>query len=1172
MSKLICQELMTSVYGVIEIKLGYLWHKVRTEFSSYIMMLFLSPCVYADPSQIPLSINPAGQPNILVILDNSNTMDEDSDGVAQGSNCPSSKSEIARAVIENMTSSYAGEINMGLMTYQLSSVSNMFIHNSEYDVSYNPANYSPLTTNSRASPLKSYRIQNPTGLLGVDYIYYNFNSPYYDAQNQGVGFCYSPTANAAASINYPNGFNNGENLLTGPWDSYRCFKKKIGSSDQLPIWQNLVSETTQGYSLFNYQNGFLPSPINIADGIVDFGKQQSWRFVGSAYYASTSPGHGYLQTPMAALTLAQSNAIGNLLACNVPQTTPATCIQNAQCTNMGIKNAGNTPTQGTLQTANDYFSGILNDPFQGYLMSTYPLPVSCGNNVVILVTDGLPDTDMNGNIVVDPIGVPTGTTATNAAAISASNLLNSGVKTYVVGFGSGIKAPPLNAIANAGGTVSSYFASDYPTLANALDSIFHVILSTPNSVTTLAASASNETQLNAGTLFYQAKYNAVDWSGQLFASNVNANTGTLTIPSLWEASSLLPIIGRHIYSYNPSMTSGGISFLWSNLTITQQTYLNTFAGFNDGKGADRLAWLSGDQSQEQLQGGVFRNRTNVLGDIVNSNSVYVGSKDYGYGVLLGAEGSSYNTYINSSAYINRTAMLYVGANDGMLHGFDASSNSTGGQELFAYVPNALYPKLSHLTSPNYVHEFYVDGLSGVGDVYDGSAWHTLLAGASGAGGKALFALDVTTPNNFSASQVLWEFTSIAPSLATDCSAWGATSANYDINDLGYTLGQPSVVRLQDGHWVILAANGYNSANGHAVLFILDAKSGCVIQKLDTFNADISGLATVNGLSSPIAIDTNNDLSVDTVYAGDLHGNFWKFDVSGSAGSYLIPNAPFFVACTTSGSCASANRQAITAKPNVGPAGGVGTDQNEVGWMIYFGTGQYFEPSDNMIGSNAQVQSLYGLWDQGTVITDRTLLQTQTITYEGLGTLACSSSNTCPTGTPTTTSQSIAVVSKNAVCYAQSSAGCTATSPLKKGWVLDLYYSSAQGERIVSAPLVSNGLVVFSTLIPSANPCAAGGTSNLIELGAFNGGQSSIAPFDINGDGVVNSQDQVLVNGVSQFVSGINLAIGIINTPTLMASTTVNYNYISGSMGAMAIVTGAGVGSSGAAKRSWHQLK
>ena len=100
MSKLICQELMTSVYGVIEIKLGYLWHKVRTEFSSYIMMLFLSPCVYADPSQIPLSINPAGQPNILVILDNSNTMDEDSDGVAQGSNCPSSKSEIARAVIK----------------------------------------------------------------------------------------------------------------------------------------------------------------------------------------------------------------------------------------------------------------------------------------------------------------------------------------------------------------------------------------------------------------------------------------------------------------------------------------------------------------------------------------------------------------------------------------------------------------------------------------------------------------------------------------------------------------------------------------------------------------------------------------------------------------------------------------------------------------------------------------------------------------------------------------------------------------------------------------------------------------------------------------------------------------------------------------------------------------
>jgi type IV pilus assembly protein PilY1 len=518
-------------------------------------------------------------------------------------------------------------------------------------------------------------------------------------------------------------------------------------------------------------------------------------------------------------------------------------------------------------------------------------------------------------------------------------------------------------------------------------------------------------------------------------------------------------------------------------------------------------------------------------------------------------------------------MLYAGANDGMLHGFNASS--TGGQEVFAYIPNALYPKLSQLTSPNYVHQFYVDGISGVGDFYDTSTstWHTLLAGATGAGGKALFALDVTDPANFSASKVLWEFSNAVQPVPAACSAWGSNT-NYDVNDLGYTLGQPSVVRLSDGSWVVIAANGYNSNNGHAVLFILDAKSGCVIKKIDTVSADTSGLATVNGLSSPIAIDINNDRITDAVYAGDLHGNLWKFDLS-TAGSYPTPTAPFFVACTTSGSCTAANRQVITAKPTVGPVNGAGTDQNGVGWMVYFGTGQYFAPGDNVIGANPQVQSFYGLWDQGTSISDRALLQAQTITYQGLGTLACTLTNTCPTNTPTTTIKTISVVSKNPVCYATSSVGCTATSPLKKGWVLDLIYTSPQGERVISAPLVTRGLVVFATLIPSANQCTAGGTSNLFEVGALSGGQSSFAPFDINGDGMVNSQDQVVINNVAQYVSGINLAIGIINTPTIIAATTVDYKYVSGSTGAMGSVTdvgGGGGGSAGANKRSWRQLK
>jgi type IV pilus assembly protein PilY1 len=239
-------------------------------------------------------------------------------------------------------------------------------------------------------------------------------------------------------------------------------------------------------------------------------------------------------------------------------------------------------------------------------------------------------------------------------------------------------------------------------------------------------------------------------------------------------------------------------------------------------------------------------------------------------------------------------------------------------------------------------------------------------------------------------------------------------------------------------------------------------------------------------------------------------------------------------------------------------------------MVYFGTGQYFAPGDNTVGANPQVQSFYGLWDQGGSISDRALLQAQTITYQGVGSLACTLTNTCPTNTPTTTIKTIAVVSKNPVCYATSSVGCIATSPLKKGWALNLIYSIAQGERVVSAPLVTNGLVVFATLIPSANQCTAGGTSNLFEVGALSGGQSSFAPFDINGDGMVNSQDQVVINGVAQYVSGIDPAIGIFNTPTIIAGRIFDYKYMSGSTGALG--TPVPEGRSNMPNRSWRQLK
>ncbi|PPK64586.1 type IV pilus assembly protein PilY1 [Methylobacter tundripaludum] len=708
---------------------------------------------------------------------------------------------------------------------------------------------------------------------------------------------------------------------------------------------------------------------------------------------------------------------------------------------------------------------------------------------------------------------------------------------------------------NGDGIPDRYFyATDPRELATSLSAAFANVVATSSSSSAVAA---NSTRLDTGTLVYQAKFNSGEWSGQLVAYSVNTSTGALT--TVWEASTLLPAYGsRNIYTYDPSAAAGlhGVPFEWANLTATpvgasQQDYLNELAGISDGNAELRVNWLRGDDAKEQKNaGGIFRNRTNFLGDIINSDPVYVGIQDYGYSTLPGAEGASYSTFRSSSAYTTRRPMLYVGANDGMFHGFDAKSTGTGGQEIFAYIPNALFPELSKLTSPNYAHQYYVDGMSGVSDVYYDSAWHTLLAGTTGAGARAVFALDVTNPDGFSSSSALWEFT------------------NANDADLGYTLAQPSVVRMQDGHWAVIVANGYSSDNGHAVLFVLDAKTGAVLQKIDT---GVGTMTNQNGLSSPLAVDTNDDHSVDTVYAGDLYGNLWKFDVSGSAGSWPVPGSPFFVACTTSGTtCSTANRQPITGKPNVGLVGELGSDQNGVGRMIYFGTGKYFETGDNIIGDTPQVQTFYGLWDKGSAIIDRSLLQEQTIDFDSIATTVG--------GVPST--KPIRVVSKNPVCYAATSTGCTASSSLKTGWALNLLkpVNIALGELVDSYPLVRRGLVVFSTKIPNSDPCASGGKSRLMEVGALSGGEFSGPPFDVNGDGQVNNDDFVLINGVKHAVSGIDLGIGITKTPAVVEGSSVDFKYLSGSSGQMGTVNDAGSsgatsgGGGGGIRRSWRQLK
>ncbi len=678
------------------------------------------------------------------------------------------------------------------------------------------------------------------------------------------------------------------------------------------------------------------------------------------------------------------------------------------------------------------------------------------------------------------------------------------------------------------GVPDTYYQVTNPAkLGGALADVLDKVIERTASASSVAT---NSTRLDTNTLIYQARFNSGSWSGEVLAYPINPD-GSIASSS-WDAGTLIPVEdNRHIYTYSPS-SSAGIEFEWSALSAAQKTAI----------GSEEIAnYLRGDQSGELQNNGSFRDRSRLLGDIVNSDPWFVGREDLGYDNLAdqsvaNSEGPAYRTFINSNAYKNRRKMLYVGSNDGMLHGFDA----TTGVEQFAYIPDFLISGLAQLASPNYVHRYYVDGSPRAASANFGTTsnaqWKTVLVGSAGAGGRGLFALDVTNPDTFTASNVLWEFDS------------------GDDNDLGYTLPQPTIVRMANGQWAAIVANGYNSDAHKAVLFILDITDGSVIAKLDTGAGNAS---TPNGLSTAIPVDSDNDYTVDTIYAGDMLGNLWKFDVSDATASNWdiayhqgSTPAPLFIACNED-PCVTT--QPITAKPQVGrhPQGGV---------MVYFGTGKYFENGDNAIPASPQVQTYYGIRDNGAAVEGRDHLQQQTILTE--------------TGF---SGHNYRITSNTPVTYGNGNND-------KKGWYLDLVPPSpatAQGERVVTPSLLRYGRIIFTTLIPSPDRCAFGGTSWLMEFDAVNGARLDTSPIDANGDNEVNNEDVIPIEDTNNdgtidtdddgsAFSGVQSTIGIIKTPGVIQAGGKEYKYTSGSSGHLEANTESTDGLNG--RLSWRELR
>ncbi|MGE3296758.1 MAG: pilus assembly protein [Porticoccaceae bacterium] len=736
------------------------------------------------------------------------------------------------------------------------------------------------------------------------------------------------------------------------------------------------------------------------------------------------------------------------------------------------------------------------------------------------------------------------------------------ILTYTVGFAT---ANQMLQDAADYGNGQFFVAKNAAELTAALQ---EAVLDIQTKASAAASVALNSTRFDTNDLLiYQARFNGADWSGDLKA--IDVISGGMVGSEIWNAASRIPAFGSRTIVTQNSSTRAGVTAAWANLSSGQQNALKlvsdplycatcnplwcTSGGGKSGKkcrlncslcnpgitgqGDLVLGYLRGDQSLEEQNGGDFRDRSVLLGDIVNSDPQFVGQQDFGYQLLPGSEGSSYLSFRASAAYTSRQPMVYVGANDGMLHGFQANKTGSGaGVERFAYIPLAVYPNLKLLSNPDYSHRFFVDGTAGFGDAYmdtgSGDAWHTVLVGSLGAGGRGVFALDVTDPASFGPGKVLW-----------DMAVTGDTNVNVtDDADLGYTYGQPSVVRMANGKWAAVVGNGYNSTNHRAVLFILDLEDGSVMAKIDT---GVGSASLPNGLSSPIPVDVDDDRITDAIYAGDMRGNLWKFDVSGgSAASWAVAfgGTPLFVATDPVGT-----PQPITARPEV-------TRHPVSGVVVLFGTGKYFEEVDRRATPPQQTQTFYGVYDDGAAVTgSRSALLQQSVIAE----IPASDPDNPSAGTANPVDVRVTTL--------------LSPSPAQKGWFLDL---PTVGERQVSRPIVRDQRIIFTTVIPNDSACVLGGTSWLMEMDSVTGSRLPFSPFDLNDDQQFTAADYVEITVAGETilvpVSGKKSNEGVIKTPGIVGAGELEYKYTSGTTGVIEVTVEPG--NTGSGRQSWRQLQ
>jgi type IV pilus assembly protein PilY1 len=608
-----------------------------------------------------------------------------------------------------------------------------------------------------------------------------------------------------------------------------------------------------------------------------------------------------------------------------------------------------------------------------------------------------------------------------------------------------------------------------------------------------ASVAFNTGSLSTNSQVYLSLFNSERWNGNLVAYDLDPITGAVDTTPAWGAAGQLnardlSVSPRTLLTYNGT---DGIAFQWADLTTDQK---NDFRTNPDGSLDDEAAgmarhdYLRGTRGCETSSSGTcsyddgtntfteksLRERGGLLADIIHSGPVYVGAPESNWPDAAPFPYTTGNTYTEfRQAQATRPGVVYVGANDGMLHAFKQSN----GAEILGYIPNALYSTgaldgMHYQTDPAYTHRYAVDLTPTIADAYiktapiGSASWRTVLVGGLRGGGKGIYALDVTNPNSFSeagstpANVVLWEFTDV------------------DDPDLGYTFSEPSIVPLDGGsgtiEWVAIFGNGYNdTGDGLAKLFVVRLEGG--LDGVWTEGTDYIKISTgaADGLSTPAVIDSDGDGLADRAYAGDLNGNMWAFDLSG-----YDPNG-WGVAHKSSGNPAplftGATNQHITTTPVIVRNSSYPTSSsNEPNVIVVFGTGQYLATADT---TTTDTQTMYGILDSGEGALGRGDLVQQVI------------------GTASTTEGIVGrTLTDNAVDY-----------PKNGGWYIDL---PDTGERIITDAVVRADLVFFNTMMPDTNPCNQGGSGWQMVARWLTGGRPTDVSFDLNRDGLLTDLDDV----------------------------------------------------------------